>query len=70
MKPGRWNPTLRMTAGFMRNIHDPVYNPLREYILEIISNINKTTPDMFYFEEKGYEAGEDSERYWEHYFNR
>jgi len=73
MEPGPWNPTVIITKGFVKSLHDPVYNPLRKHVLEHIFSIAKTTPDMDYFEEKGYEAGEDykrqaSERHWKHFF--
>jgi len=58
MDPGKWNPTLMMNAGVMGGIHDPLYNWLRTHILEHLININKTTPDMYFFEQAGYEAGE------------
>lgn len=58
MDPGPWNPTLPMAHPIMEFFHDPIYSKLRENILEKVANINKTTPDMYYFEAQGYNEGE------------
>lgn len=75
MKAGPHNPTVAMNSWVMKNLHDPIYNLLRELILEKLPliNINKTTPDMFYFEKKGYEHGEldfekRNQEYWDNFF--
>ena len=73
MKPGPLNPTVAVREDAVRKLHDPLYNPLREHVLDKVFTINKTTPDMYYFEKKGYEAGEEyrrqsSETYWKRFF--
>jgi hypothetical protein len=64
MSPGPLNPTIIVSEYAVRRIHDPIYNPIREYVLQEFLPINKTTPDMYYFEKKGYEAGEEYKRQW------
>jgi len=58
MNPGSWNPTVTMAQPLMEYFHDPVYNALRSNVLENVVNINKTSPDMYFFEAMGYAEGE------------
>jgi hypothetical protein len=56
------NPTLPMNWVVIGLIHDPIYNFVRHTILEKITNISPTTPEMNYWEEKGFQDGMHSER--------
>jgi hypothetical protein len=57
MEKGPYNPPLAMHWAVMGIIHDPIYNFLRQTILEKITNMAPTTPEMSYWEEKGYRDG-------------
>jgi RHS repeat-associated protein len=46
-----------MNAWFMHDVHDPIYNPLRENVLEHIQDIAPTTPSMYEWERRGYGYG-------------